>query len=229
MRTLIAIGLGMSCMLLAADETAQKIRVTKTERIDFPSGGALKLTNPVGELTVQGWDRPDVEIATLISTKEAYDARDREKAARELDEVHVTAERRGNDVVVTTDSLRRRVTKFYVSYDIKIPRNAKLTVDHGLGEVHVADVTGDVQVTDRRGLITLRLAETGQYAIDAKSDIGGVTSDFPGAVKRKPWPVGHQFVQNTSGAAQKLYLRIGYGDILILQEHRPPTPAALVP
>jgi hypothetical protein len=226
-RTLTAIGLGMSCVLLAADEAAPKIQATKTERIDFPSGGTLKLMNSMGELTVQGWDRSDVEIATIKSPRTYYDARDGEKAARELDKVRVTAERRGEEVIISTDFPRRRGLD--LRYDIKVPRNAKLVVDRHVGEVHIADVAGDIHVTGRQGAITLHLPGAGQYAIDAKSGLGSVISDFPGIVKPKRLGLGHAFIENPSAAAQKLYLRIGYGDILILQERRPPRPPPLAP
>ena len=67
-RTLAVIGLGVSC-LLADNEPRQTLQVTNTQRVDFASGGALRLANSVGELAVQGWDRPYVEITTVKSTK----------------------------------------------------------------------------------------------------------------------------------------------------------------
>jgi hypothetical protein len=71
------------------------------------------------------------------------------------------------------------------------------------------------------------LPPEGLYAIDAKSDIGGLVSDFPGRVRRRRWLVGHQFVQETSRGAHKLYLRAGFGDIAILKIRTPATPTPL--
>jgi hypothetical protein len=64
------------------------------------------------------------------------------------------------------------------------------------------------------------------HGFDAKSDSGGVTSDFPGRARRRPWLLGHQFVQKAP-AAHNLYLRVGSGDIVILKLRRPPAPVPL--
>jgi hypothetical protein len=146
-------------------------------------------------------------------------------------------ERHGDELVVTTNFPRHRgfpptsplgdATRFDLKYEIKVPRNARLIVDNDVGDVHLEKVTGDIRVTALQGVITLRLPENGQYSIDAKSDVGSVTSDFPGREKRRRWFVGHEVSQHTSTAPQNLYLRIGWGDILILRVRIPPTPAPL--
>ena len=232
---LAVIGLCVSGLALAGDEPTQKIQISNTEHIDFPPNGALRLTNSIGELTVEGWDRSDVEITTIRSTKLAYDPQQREKATHDLDKVRVAAERHGDELVITTDFPRHRTfpppsplgsaASFRLEYDIKVPRNARLMVDHDVGDVHVENITGDIHVTAHQGEIVLHLPEKGLYSIDAKSDFGNVISDFPGHQKRTAWRIGHQFTQNTPGASQKLSMRIRYGDIIIFQIRRPPTPA----
>jgi hypothetical protein len=84
MRLMLIALLGMSCQLSVGDEPRQRVQVVQTERSDFPSGGLLRFKNSIGELTVEGWDKPDVEITTIKSTKALY-PRDREKVAHELD------------------------------------------------------------------------------------------------------------------------------------------------
>jgi len=226
----IALGIALSCSL-RGDEPKQKVQVTNTEHMDFASGGLLHLKNSTGELTVEGWDQPGVEITTIKSTKDAYDSGEREKAMRELDKVHVQAERHGDELVITTDFPRHRLfppssplgsaVDFDLQYDIKVPRNARLTVDHNVGEVHVENLLGEIRAIARQGEITLRLPADRQYAVDAKSDIGDVISDFPGQEKRVRWLLGRQFTGNPSDAAQKLYLRTRYGDIIILKTQIP--------
>jgi hypothetical protein len=228
--------LGMSCQLSVGDEPRQKVQVVQTERLDFPSGGLLRFENSIGELTVEGWDKPDVEITTIKSTKALYPSRDREKAAHELDKVRISIERRGEELVVTTDFPRHRglpppsplraATSFELEYYVKASTNTRLAADHDTGEVHVDDLTSDIHVTVLNGGITVHLPQEGQYSIDAKSDFGGVTSDFPGHNKRRRWLFGHQLVQEAS-AAHNLYLRVGFGDITILKIQKPPTPAPL--
>jgi hypothetical protein len=174
-RTLAIIGFGVSC-LLADNEPKQRVQVTNTQRMDFASGGVLRLENSIGELMVQGWDRPTVEITTIKSTKAVYDSRAREKAAQELDQVTIAMERRGDELVIATDFHRHGIfapplrggTGFDLEYYIKVPRDARLIVAHEVGSGHVDDLTGDIKVTVRQREITLRLPNEGQYVIDAR-------------------------------------------------------------
>ena len=104
------------CLLFAAEQPKEKVQVSKTERIDFPAGGTLRFTNSIGVLTVEAWDRPDVEITTIKSTKEEYDASEREKATHELEKVNVVAERHGDELVITTTFPRYRT--FPITYPL---------------------------------------------------------------------------------------------------------------
>jgi hypothetical protein len=230
MKRTLSVVFGVSCLLFAGDEPKQKVQVVHTEHADLPTGGLLRLKNSFGELTVEGWDRPDVEITTIKSTKTEYAAQDRERVSGELEKVRVSVERQSEGLVVTTDFPHHRglpfaslwrATDLDLEYHIKVPVNANLAVDHGAGEVYVDNLVSDIHVTVRNGGITLLLPQEAAYNIDAKSDLGGVTAGSPGSDKRKPWLLGHQFVQRTA-AAPSLYLRAGFGDITILRMQQPP-------
>lgn len=220
---------GLGCLLAANDEILKKIQITNTDHAVLGSGGVLRLTNSTGELTITGWDQPGVEITTIKSTKLAYPAAGAEHdvAARMLGEVKVTEAPQGNDLVITTEFPRHTrflprpsvgARDFDLEYAIKVPRTAKIVVDHDAGEIHFDDLTGDIHATTIQGTVTLRLPPTAQYSIDAKSRIGDVDSDFAGTTKRRH--LGHEFLQ-TSRAPNALYLRNGYGDIIILKMNRP--------
>ena len=214
----------MGC-LLAENEPKQKSQVSNTQRVDF-SGNALRIENSTGDLMVQGWDRPEVEIATIKSGRGVFD----------LDRVTIAVDRRGDELVIKTGFPRRKIMSppwrseggFDLEYSIRVPRNVRLTVVHNAGEVHVEEISGDISVTSRRGEITLRVPNEGQYAIDASSKLGDVISDFPGQGKNlRPWLAGHQFL-SAATSGQKLYLRIGCGDIIVWKTMRlPPSTSAL--
>lgn len=225
----------LACLLLGDDAARQKIQIVKTENLAFPANGTLRLQNATGELTIEGWDQSGVELTTIKSSKEEYLPAEREKVTQELNRVHITTKRDGNELVITSEFPHHRafpfvdslstVTNFDLEYRIKVPRNALLSIKHDDGEVHIDDVTGNIDVKSRQGLITVRLASEMPPAIDAKSDFGSVNSDFAGTETRHPWPLGHQFAQTASTASQSLHLRIGYGDIVILKAHIPQAPA----
>jgi len=231
---LAVLGLCVACLLLGDDEARQKVQVSKTEKVDFPSNGTLRFENSTGELTIEGWDQPGVEITTTKSSKEEYLPADRAKATQELDRVQISTKRNGDELVVTTEFPHHRafpfvtplqtVTNFDLKYVIKVPRNAKLVVRHEDGEVHVDDVTGNIQITARQGLIALRLTGEMPPAIDAKSYLGTVNSDFAGKETRQPLHFGHTFMEGVASAPQNLHLKIGFGDIVILKAHQPKAP-----
>ena len=178
------------------------------------------------------------EITTIKSTKVEYDAREREKKTQELDSVQVKAERRGNEVVITTDFPRYRNfpppfrpvgINFDLEYHIKVPANAGIVANHDLGDVNIDGVTGDIQVVLLQGTITLHLPEDEKYEIDARVDFGHVNSDFGGPQKRRHSIIGHWLVDQDSAAAHKLKLKVGFGDIVILKTRVPAPPGPLTP
>ena len=237
---------GLSVLLLAAGEPKQRVLVSKTERMDFPPNATLRLANSVGVVTVEAWDGPGVEITTTKSTKVEYEARDREKAIHELDNVHITAERHGDELVIATTFRRRafpppypfdkriafypltRDVNFDLEYRIKVPRNGGIVVNHAIGEVNIDGIAGDIQVTLLRGEIMLHLPEEERRTIHASSKFGHVDSDFPGQQKRRGWITGHRVVYKDSAAAHKLNLKVGNGNIVILKTRVPKTPEPAV-
>ena len=201
----------------------QKIAIAETESMDFPAGGVLHLRHSLGDVFIEGWDQTGTEITITESSVVAYDGGHKHR----LDDASVTAQRSGDELVITTalggrGSLGSRAG---FDYRIRIPRDARVRVEHDAGEVHVADIAGDLQVTNRRGEITLRLPPEEAYAVDASSKFGNVVSDIPGREQRRFWLVGHRFVPSVAEAAHKLDLRTGYGDIVIQRIRRPAPPA----
>jgi hypothetical protein len=240
-RRLVVIGLAMSGLLFAYSGPQEVFQVTNTEHIDFPSGGTLRMKNSIGDLSVEGWDQPGVEITTIRAMKPKYNSADRQKDSQELERVHITVERHANEVVIGTDfprygisapPLLHRGTRFDLYYDIKVPRSAQLFVHHDEGDVFIENFRGDAHAKVHAGQITLSLPEDGRYAVNAGSKFGGVVSDFPGREKRKLWIFGHDFNNPPAGptpsAAQNLYLRVGSGDIFIFKMPQAPilTPSA---
>jgi hypothetical protein len=232
---LALIGMGASCLLLADDAPIEQVQVTHTEHMDFPSGGVLHLKKSTGDLTVEGCDRPDIEITTIKSTK-SYHPRDRAAAAKELDRIRLVPERHGDELTITTEFPKHEmllrpflgVSAFEMQYRIKVPRNARLIIDHDSGNVSIDDVTGDVHAKSGFGQIILHLPQDGNYAFDAKCDFGAVDSDFPGP-EHERLVGGHGFISEAPPAgAQKMYARMGVGDITILKIRQPAPPAPLI-
>lgn len=216
---LVFLCIALALPMLAGDSTPTATE-SRTQRVEFPAGGSVRLIDSFGELSIEGWDRSTVEITT---TKSAYTGQGREKAL--LDAVEVAGSTEGKTIVITTVRPhrgifhpRRGVNDIDIEYSIKVPRTARLEIDHDHGEVNISGVTGDIRATSRFGPILLRLPAEGRYSIDAHCRIGSVYSDFSGGQQRHHL-FGESFASSESAAPQKLDLKVGMGDIMILKMH----------
>lgn len=235
MHKIALFALCLSPVLVAEEAADQYARTVKAEHMDFPAGGLLRLNHSIGDLTVEGWDQPGIEITTTKTTKEEFEPRNRQKGVQELDQVRLAPHRNGN-VLTLTETYPRYAhflfvpgnTRFYLETHISVPRNARLEI-RGSGDLYIHGVTGTIDADLSHGTMVLRMPENGHYDIDAGSKFGSVTSDFPGKENRRPWLVGHEFSGAANGAAQKLRLRAGYGDVIILKIRQPEYPTALKP
>jgi hypothetical protein len=214
-----------ACFLAAQSKPALKVQSVATTHVDFPAGATLHVERSIGELTIEGWDGPGMEMTVTKAPPLNYDARWNAEPARDqaLEKVKITAGRQGNEVFVRT--VAPRIRHVWVTYRIRVPRSAALVIDHQGGEVHVVDIAGDIRATTRQGEIALLLPPDEHYAIDARTKFGDVYSDYPGAERRRFWLVGHRFAPEGASEGHKLYLRAGYGDIIIQKIRRPSYPS----
>jgi hypothetical protein len=86
----------------------------------------------------------------------------------------------------------------------------------------VSDVTGDIEVNSHTGDMIVVVPDAVPYSIDARTRMGGVSSDFSGN-GHKQFLVGTQFVHAGQAASRRIYLRMGRGSITI--KNGPPSGA----
>ncbi|HUB80521.1 MAG TPA: hypothetical protein VMB03_17070 [Bryobacteraceae bacterium] len=199
------------------------VHISSTQNVPFQAGGTIRVNHSFGELWIQGWDRPDVEITVTKSPDELYGEKDKAKAGALADRVKVTADRASNgDLVISTDVSRypKWLHPFsftgdvMMQYRIRVPREAKLVVHHKDGEVLVSDMMSDIEATGRAGDIVVLLPQTGKYAIDARSRVGTLSSDFEGTFHHGAW--SSDFHRADPAPAHRVYLREGIGGIEIM-------------
>jgi hypothetical protein len=193
--------------------------------MNFAPGGLIRINHSYGTLNVEGWDRPEVEITWVKSTEIYYDAKQREKAATLLERAHISTERVSDTELAISTHQDRKIS---VDYEIRVPRDSRLAIHHGTGQVLVANMTGDIEATGHRGDLVLMLPDTGAYSVDAKTKVGVVTSDFAGDLHRRRYLLGERFAG--PAAAHRVYLRVGFGGITIKSvpsEAEPPSQRAL--
>lgn len=188
----------------------QRIQAASTQRVRFAPGGLIRVNGSYGALNVEGWEQPEVEITVIKSTQKCYGTKQQEKAASSLEHVRISTERHSDTELTISTSRSGGVS---VDYEIRVPRDSRLEIHHGTGQVLVANVSGDIQASGHRGDLLLLLPETSSYAIDAKTKFGVVTSDFAGDVHLRRYLLGERLAGPP--ASHRLYLRMGFGGITI--------------
>jgi hypothetical protein len=214
---------------LFAEVPDQNVQVTTTQRLDFPSNGAINVNGSCGQLNIEGWDNAAFEVTVTRSVFK--DEKERNSAIQSLNAIRVSAERQGNNQLIVTTAFRRRRSfprpfqcKGGVSLDyrIKAPRNAQLVLRHKNGDIVVYGMYGDIQARTGTGTIVLQLPD-GQYWIDAKCKVGGVDSDFAGTYRGR-YLIKERFVKaDASSRPHNIYLRVGFGRIDIQEVNNRPT------
>jgi hypothetical protein len=195
---------------------------SNTERVPFAAGGTIHVTGSYGYLTVEGWDEPEVEIAVIKSAGQE----------QRQDRVRVVTERRSDKelTISTVPPVRKSLFRsvvfvarplltnerrgVVVEYRIRVPRDSKLVVHQDNGYVWVSDISGDMEVDSHTGDMIVMLPDPGPYAIDARTRIGSVSSDFAGK-GNKQFLVGTHFTSSSHSRPRQIHLRMGRGCITI--------------
>jgi len=186
-----------------------KAEITEREQFAFAPGGVVEIVDSFGELRVEGWDRPDVEVLTIRASRKRYEPDELDKGLGELERIVITPLKTSETrFVITTEFPSRNLfsrplrgkTNVELEYHIKVPRQSSLYIKHDIGEVNIIGVAGNIEATSRIGEITLRVPEDEFYRVDARTRIGEVNSEVP---------------SHPSAAGRRLYLRVGIGEINI--------------
>jgi hypothetical protein len=225
----VSVSLAAGLLILASslpgrakeNEPKKKATLSNTQTLSFEPAGVIQLEQSFGDVEIEGWDRPEVEITTIRSSQKTYSEAERAEAEKDLDSIAITAIKRGEDhLKITTEfpprNLKRPMrgkSNADLKYVIKAPAQAKIVVHHDMGEVKVSNFTNDIEVTNRIGEIGLRLPEPEAYAVDARVKIGDVSSDVGCSEGQNL--VGQQLRSESDGSRRQLYLRVGIGDISI--------------
>jgi hypothetical protein len=209
------------------DPKKQSVQVTATDHANLAPGGTLRIDHSYGDLTIEGWDRPEVEVNVVKSIPYGFKNKKGE-VSKHLERIKIGLEAKSaSEVVVSTvihsrggplmpPPLRKTPGSVIIEYLIYAPRDAKLVIDHCTGFVLISDVKGDVDATCGRGDIVLMLPDLGPYSIDAKSTLGVVTSDFAATIQQAtPAGKGEPDSSSNGSPRHRIRLRMGFGGIAI--------------
>jgi hypothetical protein len=197
--------------------------VSTTYKAGVAASGTIQVINAYGEVNVEGWDRPDVEVTVTRSEFRRDDPRAREAAQQYLNRIHVNTTKAANgDLVISTSfPSRNRLIRlfrgwgdFTLEYRIQAPRSSRLVIREGKGDVIVTDVAGDIDARARVGDVMLQVPQGATYELNARCRLGTVYSDLAGT-SHYALAFGHSLTSGDSKAAHHLFLRSGVGGITV--------------
>jgi len=200
----------------------EKASISTTQTLSFDPEGVIQVEQSFGEVQIEGWDRPEVEITTIRTTQKKFTESERAVAEKELEGISITAVKQGEDRlrITTQFPITRRTNRPLsakadtdLKYVIHAPIQAKLVVHHDIGQVTVKNFTSDIEVTNRIGEIGLTLPDPEAYKVDASVRVGDVMSDVGCPAGRNL--SGHTLRTDSGALHRQLYLRVGVGDISI--------------
>jgi len=218
------------CLALNLPAQAQTIakreaEITTTQSLEFGAKGTIQIVDSYGTVKVEGWDKEEVELTVTKRTQKKYEPKNLAKAAKGLERVKVTMEPVGETAMLVINTtypswtparMFRGKTNLDLNYLVKIPRQSTLLIKHGIGEVEVINVSGDIEATASIGEITLKLPDGQHYAVDARVRIGDVSSEFGQATQRQGlFAVGAKLTGEPATPTRRIFLRIGIGDIQV--------------
>jgi len=227
-----ACSLGLAPLLSGDEAASQPGEVSHTETVSFAPGGTIRFDKSFGDLYVEGWDRPEVEMKLIkVLSKVEEDLirapedsyKPPEDTTKRLEGVRfTTAHPSAKELTIATvnpsDGFFRHPLggkgPVTVRYELRVPRDSSLIIHHGGGNILVGNVTGGVEARNRNGDIVLMLPGPGPYLIDARSKMGSVSCDFAGKAHVRHF-VGESFASAGGNSPRRIFLRVGFGGITI--------------
>ena len=153
--------LALLCLAMGSavfSQTLLKRTTYKSDKFDFGAGGTLAVVGaPNGSVTIEGWQRPEIEISAEIelhAPTEAGLAKLAEITGFAVDDTLGKASiiSLGSHLSKNGKSKKIKLPKelaglpFRIDYKIKVPRYCDLEIDGGDGELYVSGVEGTMRI-----------------------------------------------------------------------------------
>lgn len=144
-----------------AQPSLQVVTKVVEKELPYTTGQQIRLTAERADVNIHGWNRSVISIRLRLIAKHP----DRAVAEREVGYQQYTIQPTGNDIDLSNRFVVPRgagkvQSQLKAIYDINVPAGASLTIKNTFGDVRLADLTGDTNLT----------FEFGKLALD---DVGG--------------------------------------------------------
>lgn len=132
-----------------SDRGRDRVRVCEVREVRLPAGPLSVDGAANGGIAVEGWDRDEVLVQALVSAQQ----KDEPNARGILEQVRVQTD---NRTVRAQGPRSVEQGGWSVSYRVRVPRRADLTLRANNGGISVADVAGLLRMETTNGGLSLR-------------------------------------------------------------------------
>jgi hypothetical protein len=211
----------VKAMTATEAEAKKKVETRTTQTIDFGPGGEIQLDETFGDVTIAGWDKPEVELTVWKGTKKLYGPEEQAQALKALERFSIAMSKKSEhrlliSAVAPSSNLLGQLLKgganLELSFKLKVPLASNLVIKHKAGDVNVNNIKGNISISNRVGDVALELSGKEKYLVDAKCRLGEVRSAF----NRKGRPAsggGSELAEQNS--TYQLHVRVGIGEIRV--------------
>jgi hypothetical protein len=197
---------------LRADEFSQVSRYS----VRLFSYGTLVVDARIGDLRIEGWDEPRVEIEAEKLVRASSEA----KARRLYDQIRIELSGGDKEVRLRTLFPPRRpwrlfrgATKLSVNYRIQMPYDANLVVRCVDGDVRVRGIAGHQQIRVSYGDVEVTVPSLDRLrSLEARTFLGYVQSDIRG---EEGAGFGRKVSFRNAEGAQDIKVRVRLGGIYV--------------
>ena len=180
------------------------------------SFGTLTIDTRMGDIQVEGWDEPRLEI----EAEKVVEAKDEKHAQPLYDQVQVVLDGQDKQVLLRTLYPARRLwrpfrdeSKLSVNFRIHMPFDANLTMKCVDGDVRVSGLVGKQEISVNYGDVEINVPSLYRLrSLNARSILGYVQSDLHGE-DSAGW--GRRIMFWNSSGEQDIKVRVRMGGVYV--------------
>ena len=150
--------LGIFLVLGPAINAQEYLTKEYHEQYDTKAYSKLILYNKYGNVDINNWDRPSINIDVVIQVKHSND----ERAQKMLDDISVVFSTAGGAVkaeTVFSDRFNRMGGRsdgdFEINYAVQMPKKMDLELSHKYGHTFIDEISGHAQLELKYGKLTV--------------------------------------------------------------------------
>jgi hypothetical protein len=201
----------LSLALLLAVVPVGASEIVRSFKQQIPVGDAdeIALDFPVGEVTVEAWDNPQVNLEVKIACNKRTSRC--EEAAKALRLVYNTS---GDRLRVEVKNWPKMAGKsLHVIAKINVPRDLPLWTDLGVGELTVQGTEGDLTLDLGVGEVNVTLPKDAIRSVDLDTGIGEANLTAAGRHYESAGLMARQITWNEGKGNARVKVDCGVGEI----------------